>query len=571
MAAWLLFVVGFINFCLGLIFRRRAKDARSFSPMRRARARGQLVMGPIDKLGAFVGDGRSPTPRNFFKPSRWGSRQAAAGDDGHDEDMKRHHGATPIRNMQEAFNTSAGLSPQELMRIRAREANAKAEQEADARLAAAFGTDRKDTSMDHGLSGAFVYDSARGTPVALGKTHSRSESLDRYPPGATFDTASISRRSSVHRPQDDYYYSQEHSARSAAKGHAGTYEHSLSEPYEKMVPSPPYASEPPSFANAFSPEKKPRPLPRSKRPPSLVLVPSPRGVPGAYPAVKRPNATAATAAIKRRSLALAKAARKRLSTVGGATSSSSRSASPARQKAAMRLRKQQRSFASFVSESTRNSRFVTPSGSNTPRLPSLTKQRLLDRAQHEREQLARLAKELKLESLAGSPRSLGPKAAKQGEHHDEPVWEHVAVPSRKPSTSGVSTCSDDRSGAQVLPLRRSSSASASVYSQVTRPTALSLVSPMPSTQYRTRRSSNGEESHYGHSNYRGEYDFSPTYSTTTAGALTSVSRAPRRDVPDVEEPDNQLKLPVASRWQSEWTSAATFAAGKAAKRQPGGI
>lgn len=204
------------------------------------------------------------------------------------------------------------MAHQELLRAQARQANEKVERDIEARLASEFRGDSKHAAnlgSDRGLSGAFMYDSEKGTNVVIGRPATRAASI-----------ASVS-MSHVMPP--------------------------LSHKQSHTVASPPYTREPTNYFADGSPARGP-----------AAVVPAPsRAAPSVISTSK--------GGFKRKSLALAKATRRRLSNT------------------------------STVRSGTAGRRSVLW-GQGTHTVPSLTRRRLAQQAEKERAQLLRLAAELKL-------------------------------------------------------------------------------------------------------------------------------------------------------------------------------
>ncbi|PWN22245.1 hypothetical protein BCV69DRAFT_292755 [Microstroma glucosiphilum] len=219
-----------------------------------------------------------------------------------------------VRTLGEAFAHSGAdiRAHQELLRAQARQANEKVERDIEARLASEFRGDSKHSAKmgsDRGLSGAFMYDSEQGTTVVIGRPATRAASIT---------SASVS-----------------HVV--PAQSRRGSH----------TVASPPYTREPTNYFTDGSPARGPT----AALPASSHVAPS--------------VVSSAKGGFKRKSLALAKATRRRLSN------------------------------SSTVRAGTAGRRSVLW-GQGTHTVPSLTRRRLAQQAEKERAQLLRLAAELKL-------------------------------------------------------------------------------------------------------------------------------------------------------------------------------
>ncbi|CAO1614290.1 unnamed protein product [Sympodiomycopsis kandeliae] len=172
--AWLLAIVGFINFHLGLIFRQRQRDYRSMSPKRRALARDGSAGQVATKM---LSQGLSK-----IVPGRQADMEKAH----HMDQCSQIHAI----NERQAYEQASLRQQQDILRSRARQDNAKAELVEEVRQASSRG--RGDTSSI--ISGAFLCDSTSGYPVAVGRPHSRA--TDRSD-NVAIKCASVSRQPSI--------------------------------------------------------------------------------------------------------------------------------------------------------------------------------------------------------------------------------------------------------------------------------------------------------------------------------------------------------------------------------------
>lgn len=219
-----------------------------------------------------------------------------------------------MRTLGQTFGHSGVdiVAHQEMLRAQARQANEKVERDIEARLAAEFRGDSRhavEAASDRGLSGAYMYDSEKGTNILIGRASTRAASVASV--SMSHVMPALSRRQS------------------------------------QMVASPPYTREPTNYYADSSPARQPTALPRASSQAAQSVISSQRG------------------GFKRKSLALAKATRRRLSN------------NPS------------------VRTGTGGRRSVLW-GQGTHTVPSLTRRRLAQQAEKERAQLLRLAAELKL-------------------------------------------------------------------------------------------------------------------------------------------------------------------------------
>lgn len=368
--AWLLFVVGLVSTLLGLAFGARVKAWRSFSARTRAEA-----WGPNLSHATALGSGwPSATVEKELQKRGSASRQPSksAGcrlynHSGRGLEQRPHQGAYPVRSLSEAFRNanaphgaSCGprggyvdgsiLSPSydEVMRIRAREANERFERAREARLGRDLRGDApKESALPPEaslLAGGFVYDSLCETNVALGEAQSRcSTDLSDNVAVKSWRPETASRHEIP-----------AHSFGEAALP-VSIYEHPSS-----CGPSPEMCHDSHHLERIESPKKRNGRLPASAASVQRAA---------AITAGKCQGAEPLPANLKRRSLALAKAARKRFSA---------------------------------SSKGTKNaySRAQTP-----PSMPSLTQRRLAravnKQAERERDRLRQLARELQLPTSPG--------------------------------------------------------------------------------------------------------------------------------------------------------------------------
>lgn len=188
--AWLLFFVGLVCLLFGLAFAARVKAWRSFSREQRARAWTRR-----NSQDGVRGPGGWPPLRTekHGTPELSGSRHQP------DDLEKQRSGAHPVRTLAEAFaygqestsqratsrephKTANILSPSydDVLRARAREANERFEREQEARLGRELRGERHHLdespfyeAEETVLSGGFVYDSRRESNVAIGAPRSR--------------------------------------------------------------------------------------------------------------------------------------------------------------------------------------------------------------------------------------------------------------------------------------------------------------------------------------------------------------------------------------------------------------
>lgn len=161
--AWLLAIVGLINFHFGLIFRQPQKDFRSMSPARRAIARGDTLLRRVGGTAQF-------------KPTLLGSSdvQDVQKNNANADGSAEHLAAI---NQREMYEQAQHHQQKDIMRTRARQDNAKAELLDELRRA--NNRDGSDTTSI--ISGAFLYDNTKPPTSALGHPRSRKGSTAKVP------------------------------------------------------------------------------------------------------------------------------------------------------------------------------------------------------------------------------------------------------------------------------------------------------------------------------------------------------------------------------------------------------
>lgn len=354
--AWLLAIVGLLNFHFGLIFRQRQRDYRSMSPTRRAVARGEAIASGLAQ----------------FKPTLKGSTLNA--------DVEKS-GLPPFAptadiaaiNELEALQQAQRHQQQEELRIRARQENARAEL-LDGMKHNNYGRQGNDTSSV--ISGAFLYDSSRDQPVALGHPHSGLDNASVA--GYRSEKVALSRQPSAS---------------------------------QWSLTSRPHDA--PSLATTVWPE----PIGRS----GFSHLGAAHNANGRPARSRTPCSNASSVfhhrnAIKRKSLALAKAARKRLSAHSSAKTKAARKA---------------------------ESRGVAPLWTGNNNLAGISAETEKQIAR-ERGRLESLARELQLPGSRSVPLS---------EHHGHPSPAYEAVPSRHPqaAASHPNLSGADHEGYPFLP------------------------------------------------------------------------------------------------------------------------
>lgn len=342
--SWLLFIIGLISFLLGLAFKAQQKDYRSFSPHRRQLARA----------------GRFGVSADRLPPTSSGSAAATL----HDPEKVpeyRFAGAAPIRNLHNAFESQGH---QELMRARARQANELIERQTEARLAAGLQRGGAVSIMptdEKLISGAYLYDSEQGTNVAVGRPRSRGTEYSDAVAPKSIPLSRANSKSSNYTVVHNLYPTK------AASIHGHQEQQRDGFHLRKAVPT--------IVDSKYE-------VPVGTTAPLRTFQQS-----AAY---AKPGHSVSTA-VKRRSLALAKAARKRLSRASTSSNHRRRDGSV-----------NQRRSSVWTSGSFARDGTTTPP-SPVPSLPSMTKRRLFEQVTQERDRLQRLATQLNLKSPDASP------------------------------------------------------------------------------------------------------------------------------------------------------------------------